>query len=248
MNSHAAWSLLLRPLLIPPGGPLRISPGLSPRSSPAPPQHAAYQIVDQAGAAAISVNYNDEQLTLTPEKCMGMLLKSMQQIAEKHQGGAVTDAVLAVPAYFTECERRAMLDAANIVGINVLRLMTDVTAAALSYGIYKTDLPADKETNVVFVDVGASDTTVSVVSFVKGKLTVRATACDRHLGGRDFDRVLANHFAAEWKTKHGIDAHTNKKAMFRLMVAAEKQKKMLSANAQAPINIECSALAFTLLY
>merc|ERR1719506_3320010 len=132
-----------------------------------------------------------------------------------------------------------MLDSAKIVGLNVLRLMHDTTAAALSYGIYKTDLPADKPTNVVFLDMGASDTTVSIVSFVKGKLTVLSTACDRHLGGRDFDMILAEHFAAEWKEKHKIDAKTNKKAMYRLVTAAEKTKKVLSANPQAPINIEC---------
>merc|ERR1719502_2512845 len=131
-----------------------------------------------------------------------------------------------------------MLDAAKIVGLNCLRLMNDTTAAALSYGIYKTDMPADKPTNVVFVDMGAIDTTCSVVSFVKGKLTVLSTACDRHLGGRDFDELLANHFAAEWKEKHKIDAHTNKKAWFRLMTAAEKTKKVLSSNPKAPISIE----------
>ena len=76
-------------------------------------------------------------------------------------------------------------------------------------------------------------------SFVKGKLTVLATACDRHLGGRDFDNILADHFAAEWKEKHKIDALTNKKAMYRLLVACEKQKKILSANPKAPVSIEC---------
>merc|ERR1719316_1735379 len=83
------------------------------------------------------------------------------------------------------------------------------------------------------------DTTVSIVSFVKGKLTVLATACDRHVGGHDFDDILADHFAAEWKEKHKIDAKTSKKAMYRLRVACEKTKKVLSANPQAPINIEC---------
>ena len=112
-------------------------------------------------------------------------------------------------------------------------------AAALSYGIYKTDLPADKPTNVVFLDMGASDTTVSIVSFVKGKLTVLSTACDRHLGGRDFNELLVDNFRNEWLEKHKIDAYTNPKAMFRLRTAADKQKKILSANAQAPISVEC---------
>merc|ERR1719460_3370172 len=132
-----------------------------------------------------------------------------------------------------------MLDAAAIAGLNCLRLMNDTTAAALSYGIYKTDMPADKATHVAFVDCGAMDTTVSIVAFVKGKLTVLATASDRHLGGRDFNELLVNHFRNEWLEKHKIDAYTNAKAMFRLRQAADKQKKILSANAQAPISVEC---------
>merc|ERR1719387_2025077 len=168
-----------------------------------------------------------------------MLFKCMQQIAERDQNSSVTDVVIAVPAYFTDAERHAMLDAASIAGLNCLRLMNDVTAAALSYGIYKTDMPADKPVHVAFVDMGAMDTSVSIVSFVKGKLKVLATACDRHLGGRDFDMILAEHFAAEWKEKHKIDAKTNKKAMYRLVTACEKTKKVLSANPQAPIGIEC---------
>ena len=198
-----------------------------------------YRIVDVAGRAACPVMYNDEEVMLTPERAMAMLMKCLQGIAELDQGGSVTDVVISVPSYFTDSERHAMLDSASIAGFNCLRLMNDSTAAALSYGIYKTDMPADKTTNVAFVDCGAMDTTVTIVAFVKGKLTVLATACDRNLGGRDFDMILAEHFAAEWKEKHKIDAKTNKKAMYRLVTAAEKTKKVLSANPQAPINIEC---------
>jgi len=198
-----------------------------------------YRIVDRAGDVGLPVNYADEEVMLTPERAMAMLMKCLQKIAEMDQNAPVTDVVCAVPSYFTDAERHAMLDAASIANLNCLRLMNDSTASALSYGIYKTDLPADKTTNVAFVDCGAMDTTVSIVSFIKGKLTVLATACDRHLGGRDFDMILAEHFAAEWKEKHKIDAKTNKKAMYRLVTAAEKTKKVLSANPQAPINIEC---------
>ena len=199
----------------------------------------AYQIVESgAGGTGVKVQYNDDDLVISPERAMSMLLKAMQKIAEEDQKAPVTDVVLSVPAYFTDAERHALLDAAKMIGLNVLRLMNDTTAAALSYGIYKTDLPEDKPTNVVFTDVGAGDTTVSVVSFVKGKLTVLATACDRHFGGREFDELISKHFAAEWKEKHKIDATTNKKAWFRLMTAAEKTKKVLSANPQAPIAIE----------
>jgi len=199
----------------------------------------AYKMIDVAGNVGIPVRYRDEEVVLSPERIYAMFLKSLQGIAERAQGAPVPDVVLSVPAYFTDVERRAVLDAAKIVGLNVLKLLNDCTAAALAYGIYKTDLPQDKTTNVAFVDCGAMDTTVSIVAFVKGKLTVLSVATDRHLGGEDFTRVIAEHFAAEWKEKHGIDAHTNKKAWFRLMTAAEKTKKVLSSNPQAPISIEC---------
>jgi heat shock protein 4 len=172
-----------------------------------------YTITGKAGDIGLPVQYNGETVMLTPERAMAMLLKGLQKIAEHDQNAPVTDVVLSVPAYFTDAERHAMLDACSIAGLHCLRLMNDVTAAALSYGIYKTDLPLDKATIVVFVDVGAMDSTVSIVSYLKGKLTVLATACDRHLGGRDFDMLLAQHFAAEWKEKHKIDAHSSKKAM-----------------------------------
>eukprot|EP00908_Phaeocystis_cordata_P011024 Transcript_21867.p1 GENE.Transcript_21867~~Transcript_21867.p1 ORF type:complete len:820 (-),score=464.81 Transcript_21867:172-2631(-) len=200
---------------------------------------AAYKMVESLGNVTIPVRALGEETVMTPEKCMSMMLKTMAKIAEADQGAPVHDCVLAVPAYFTDAERHAMLDSAKIVGLNVLRLMHDTTAAALSYGIYKTDLPTDKPTNVVFLDMGASDTTVSIVSFVKGKLTVLSTACDRHLGGRDFNELLVDNFRNEWLEKHKIDAYTNPKAMFRLRTAADKQKKILSANAQAPISVEC---------
>jgi len=155
-----------------------------------------YPIVDVAGRVGCPVMYSDEEVMLTPERATAMLLKCMQGIAELDQNAPVTDVVVSVPSYFTDAERHAMLDATSIAGLNCLRLMNDSTAAALSYGIYKTDLPTDKAINVAFVDCGAMDTTVSIVSFVKGKLTVLATAYDRHLGGRDFDMILAEHFAA----------------------------------------------------
>jgi heat shock protein 4 len=199
----------------------------------------AYRIIDVAGNVGLPVQYRDEEVVLTPERVYAMFLKSLQGIAERSQGAPVPDVVLAVPAYFTDAERRAVLDSAKIVGLNVLKLLNDCTAAALAYGIYKTDLPPDKTTNVAFVDCGAMDTTVAIVAFIKGKLTVLSVATDRHLGGEDFTRVIAEHFAAEWKEKHGIDAHTNKKAWFRLMTAAEKTKIVLSSNPQAPIAIEC---------
>ncbi|CAO3592586.1 unnamed protein product [Absidia cylindrospora] len=167
-----------------------------------------------------------------------MYLSKLKDITANEITSPVSDCVITVPGWFTEVQRRAIISAAEIAGLNCLRLVNDLTAAALGYGITKTDLPEDKPRNVAFVDVGHSDYSVSVVSFTKGQLTVRGSAFDKHFGGRNFDAVIADHLAAEFKEKFKIDVYTNQKALLRLMVAAERCKKVLSANPQAPVNIE----------
>lgn len=153
---------------------------------------------------------------------------------------AVSDVVIAVPGYYTDVQRRAVADAAAIAGLNPLRLINDTTAVALGYGITKADLPESAEAprHVCFVDVGHSNYSVSVVDFSKGQLTVKSTAYDRQFGGRDFDFALVQHFAEEFKTKYKIDVMSNPKAVFRLAAGCERLKKVLSANAEAPINVE----------
>lgn len=132
------------------------------------------------------------------------------------------------------------MDAAEIAGLKLLRLINDTTATALGYGITKLDLPTaeEKPRRVAFVDIGHSNYTCSIVEFKKGELAVKATAYDRHFGGRNFDKALVDHFAKEFKEKFKIDIYTNPKALVRVGTAAEKLKKILSANAQAPISIE----------
>ena len=133
-----------------------------------------------------------------------------------------------------------MLDAAQIAGLNPLRLINDTTAVALGYGITKADLPENPETprHVCIIDVGHSNFSVAVVAFSKGQLTVKSTACDRNFGGRDFDYALVQHFAKEFKTKYKIDVLSSPKAVFRLSTGCERLKKILSANAEAPLNVE----------
>src|SRR6185369_3831681 len=130
------------------------------------------------------------------------------------------------------------LDAAEIAGFNCLRLFNDTTASALGYGITKTDLPEDNPRNVVIVDVGHSTYSVAIVAFTKGQLTVRSTAYDRNFGGRNFDQLLVDHFAEVFREKYKIDIKSNQRALFRLRTAAEKLKKVLSANPQAPLSVE----------
>lgn len=168
-----------------------------------------------------------------------MYLAKLRDIAANELKSIVTDIVIAVPGWYTDVQRRATLDAASIAGLNTLRLINDTTAVALGYGITKSDLPeVDNPRHVVFVDVGHSNLSVAVVAFAKGQLTVKSTAYDRNLGGRDIDFALVRHFAAEFKTKYKIDVLANPKAVFRLAAGCEKLKKVLSANAEAPLNVE----------
>ncbi|KAM3067446.1 adenyl-nucleotide exchange factor sse1, variant 2 [Clarireedia jacksonii] len=169
-----------------------------------------------------------------------MYLSKVKTTASAELKLPVADMVMSVPAWFTDVQRRSLMDAAEIAGVKLLRLMNDTTAAALGYGITKLDLPGpeEKPRRVAFIDIGHTNYTCSIVEFKKGELTVKSTAYDRHFGGRDFDKALVEHFAAEFKEKYKIDIKSNPKAMVRVAAGAEKLKKILSANAMAPLNIE----------
>ena len=169
-----------------------------------------------------------------------MYLGKIRDTAAKETRLAVSDVVISVPPWFADSQRRAVLDAAEIANLKCLRLINDNTAIALGYGITKTDLPEGdaKPRRIVFVDIGYSDYTCSIVEFRKGELAVKTTTYDLHFGGRNFDKAIVDHFAAEFKEKFKIDINTNLKAKTRVSAAVEKLKKILSANAQAPINIE----------
>ncbi|XP_077243612.1 heat shock 70 kDa protein 16-like isoform X2 [Tasmannia lanceolata] len=191
------------------------------------------------GGILIHLPYLGEIHMFTPVQIMAMLLSHLKQISEKNLEMQVSECVIGIPCYFLDLQRRAYLNAAAIAGLKPLRLMYDTTATALSYGIYKTDFASVGPTYVVFVDIGHCDTQVSVVSFEVGRMRVLSHAFDRNLGGRDFDEVLFDHFAAQFKEQYNIDVHSNVRACARLRAACEKLKKVLSANAEAPINIEC---------
>lgn len=197
-------------------------------------------LVDLNGQVGAEVTYLGKKERYTATQLVAMYLSKIKHTASVELKLPVSDMVLSVPAWFTDVQRRSLMDAADIAGLKLLRLMNDTTAAALGYGITKLDLPGpeEKPRRVAFIDIGHSNYTVSIVEFKKGELTVKSTAYDRHFGGRDFDRALVEHFAAEFKEKYKIDIKTNPKAMVRVAAAAEKLKKILSANAVAPISIE----------
>lgn len=198
------------------------------------------ELVDVQGEVGVKVRFANEQHVFSATQLMGMYLGKLRDTASKELGGSgVSDVVISVPSWFTDAQRRAMLDAADIAGLNPLRLMNDTTASALQYGITKTDLPeAEDPRHVVICDFGHSSYQVAIVAFAKGQLTVLGSAADRHFGGRDFDRALLHHFAEEFKGKYKIDVMSNPKAIFRLAAGCERLKKVLSANAVAPLNVE----------
>ncbi|GJJ06678.1 hypothetical protein Clacol_000873 [Clathrus columnatus] len=197
-------------------------------------------LVDVSGTVGVKVNYLGEPATFTATQLVAMYLGKLRDTASKELKQTVSDVVIAVPGWYTDVQRRAMVDAARIADLNPLRIINDTTAIALGYGITKSDLPEPDQTprHIVFVDVGHSNLSVAVVAFSKGQLVVKSTAYDRHLGGRDLDYALIQHFAVEFKQKYKIDVLSSPKALFRLSTQIERLKKMLSANAEAPLNVE----------
>ncbi|KAM4859791.1 heat shock protein 105 kDa isoform 2-T2 [Thomomys bottae] len=194
------------------------------------------------GGVGIKVMYLDEEHLFSVEQITAMLLTKLKETAENNLKKPVTDCVISVPSFFTDAERRSVLDAAQIVGLNCLRLMNDMTAVALNYGIYKQDLPSpdEKPRVVVFVDMGHSAFQVSACAFNKGKLKVLGTAFDPFLGGKNFDEKLVEHFCAEFKAKYKLDAKSKIRALLRLYQECEKLKKLMSSNStDLPLNIEC---------
>lgn len=193
------------------------------------------------GSIGIRVNYMDEEHVFSPEQITAMLFTKLKFDATAALQTQIYDCVITVPSYFTNAERKALLDASGIAGLNCLRLVNETTATALSYGFYKQDLPAPEEAsrNVIFVDFGHSSIQISACALNKGKLKMLAATSDL-VGGRDIDMLLADYFSKDFITKYKMDPRTNKKALLRLLAEAEKLKKQMSANStKLPLNIEC---------
>ncbi|KAG6482379.1 hypothetical protein ZIOFF_059010 [Zingiber officinale] len=191
------------------------------------------------GFPLVHANYLGELRAFTPTQILAMVLSNLKSIAEKNLNAAVVDCCIGIPVYFSDLQRREMLDAATIAGLHPLRLFHETTATALAYGIYKTDLPENDQLNVAFVDVGHASMQVCIAGYKKGQLKILSHSYDRSLGGRDFDEVIFNYFATKFRDEYKIDVYQNARACIRLRAACEKLKKVLSANPVAPLNIEC---------
>ncbi|XP_015898589.3 heat shock 70 kDa protein 16 [Ziziphus jujuba] len=191
------------------------------------------------GGILIHLKYMGATHKFTPVQIMAMLFAHLKEISEKNLEMPISDCVIGIPSYFTDLQRRAYLNAATIAGLKPLRLVHDCTATALSYGIYKSDFSSTVPTYVAFVDIGHCDTQVTIASFEAGHMKILSHAFDSSLGGRDFDEVLFHHFAGQFREQYSVNVYSNAKACIRLRSACEKLKKVLSANAEAPLSIEC---------
>lgn len=198
-------------------------------------KHWPFTVTQEDGRPKIEVEYQGEKRTFSAEETSSMVLKYMKQQAEAYLGEKVTDAVITVPAYFNDNQRQATKDAGTIAGLNVMRIINEPTAAALSYGLDKKD---SKERNVLIYDLGGGTFDVSVLAIDDGVFEVKGTGGDTHLGGEDFDNRLVNHFAQRFKRDTQLDVLTNKRSLRRLRTACEKAKRTLSAGTRAKIEID----------
>ena len=183
------------------------------------------------GNSSYKVDVNGKKYT--PQEISAMVLQNLKATAESYLGEKVDKAVITVPAYFNDAQRQATKDAGKIAGLEVLRIINEPTAAALAYGIDKTD----KEQTVLVFDLGGGTFDVSILSLADGTFEVLATAGDNMLGGDDFDKAIIDWLVREFKVESGIDLGNDKMALQRLKDAAEKAKKDLSGITSVEISL-----------
>jgi len=187
-----------------------------------------YHVIEKGGACAIEIDGK----TYTPQEISAKILMKLKEDAEAYLGSSVTDAVITVPAYFNDAQRKATKEAGTIAGLNVLRIINEPTSAALAYGMDKKD-----SENIAVYDLGGGTFDVTILETGDGVVEVLATGGDAFLGGDDFDNRVVDFLAEEFKSTSGIDIKADIMALQRLKEAAENAKKELSAATETEVNL-----------
>ena len=201
---------------------------MSEENAKAAHDKVTYNIVDKDGSAAVDVDGK----IYTPQEISAKILSKLKEDAESYLGSTVTDAVITVPAYFNDAQRKATKDAGTIAGLNVLRIINEPTASALAYG-----LESKSDENVLVYDLGGGTFDVTVLEISDGTFEVLSTDGNAFLGGDDFDNKIVDYLNTEFKNTHGIDLKNDKMALQRLKDAAENAKKELSSSTETEINL-----------
>eukprot|EP00833_Pecoramyces_ruminatium_P013900 jgi/Orpsp1_1/1187932/evm.model.d7180000061247.1 len=184
----------------------------------------------------IPVKVKEKYIYFTPEEFSSMILSKMKETAENYLGQPITDVVITVPAYFKDSQRQATIDAGKIAGLNVLQIINEPTAAAITYCFNKK---VQNEENIIIADFGGGTYDVSLININNGSITVKATAGDSHFGGEDFNNRLICYFIEEFRKKYKKDISNNPKSLVRLRKECEKAKCILSSLDEATIEIDC---------
>eukprot|EP00310_Coccolithus_braarudii_P019938 CAMPEP_0183338818 /NCGR_PEP_ID=MMETSP0164_2-20130417/5973_1 /TAXON_ID=221442 /ORGANISM="Coccolithus pelagicus ssp braarudi, Strain PLY182g" /LENGTH=663 /DNA_ID=CAMNT_0025508725 /DNA_START=105 /DNA_END=2096 /DNA_ORIENTATION=+ len=195
-----------------------------------------FKVVPQGDKPVIEVSYKGESKQFMAEEISSMVLTKMRKTAENYLGTDVKNAVVTVPAYFNDSQRQATKDAGTISGMNILRIINEPTAAAISYGLDKKNQKG--ELNVLIFDLGGGTFDVSLLTIEEGIFEVKSTAGDTHLGGEDFDQRMMQHFMKEFKRKYRKDISSSDRALRRLRTACERAKRTLSSSTQATVEID----------
>ena len=192
-------------------------------------KQVSYHVVDHNGGVAVKLQGKE----YTPPEISAVILQKMKQTAEDYLGEEVTQAVITVPAYFNDAQRQATKDAGKIAGLEVLRIINEPTAASLAYGLGKDK----KEEKIAVYDLGGGTFDISILEISDGVFEVKSTNGDTHLGGDNFDQVIIDYIAGEFKKENGIELRSDKMALQRLKEAAEKAKCELSSSMSTDISL-----------